>query len=682
MTFLNPAILIGLLAAGIPVIIHFLNLKKLKKVEFSTLTFLKELQKSKIRKIKFRQWLLLLIRVMIIIFLVLAFARPTIKGTVAESGTTSAIFIFDDSYSMSLVTPQGSLFNISKKFSKEISSSFSSKDRIAVMKASEHTNRINFVPPSEALKLVDGLNVSVKSVKLNDALSDAINKLKSETSVNKEIFVFSDFQKSAFKLPDKSPDEKIKIYAITLGAKNSNNLSVDTIYTENQIFELNKSVSFLAVIKNHSESQAVNRIASLYINGRRTAQKGFSIAPKGRTILNFETVLIDTGIINVQVSLEDDDILFDNYRYLAIYVPGKIRVLILSEKKEDGYYLNAALSTSLTNKNQTVILEEMPYAALTSIDLKKYNTIISIGAPEASQYGLFSDYVYKGGNLVLFPSSFEKLENHEKFCNSLGIRGKGFQKISNSIHYTGNLNYDHPLITDLFENKKNVEIESPEFYRYFRLNGFYEGEVIIAMDDGSPFVAEIKKGAGKIFLFNIAPVTNWSNFPLKSIFAPLINRISRFKSNFNTEKEFRTGERIIIDLAGIASPIIKVDKPDNTVAYLNRNESPNQNIISYTDTDLPGLYQFYADTRLIKYAVVNTDPFESIPDYYTDEELKAGAGFITINSTSFKKENIIQLRYGSELWKYFVILVILLATIETFLSKSNKREVIDLEKGS
>jgi hypothetical protein len=56
MIFLNPAILFGLLAASIPIIIHLFNLRKLKKIEFSTLTFLKELQKNKIRKIKLKQW--------------------------------------------------------------------------------------------------------------------------------------------------------------------------------------------------------------------------------------------------------------------------------------------------------------------------------------------------------------------------------------------------------------------------------------------------------------------------------------------------------------------------------------------------------------------------------------------------------------------------------------------------
>jgi len=60
MVLLNPTILLGLLAASIPVILHFLNLRKIKKVEFSTLLFLKELQKSKIRK-ELTFWLLLYI---------------------------------------------------------------------------------------------------------------------------------------------------------------------------------------------------------------------------------------------------------------------------------------------------------------------------------------------------------------------------------------------------------------------------------------------------------------------------------------------------------------------------------------------------------------------------------------------------------------------------------------------
>jgi hypothetical protein len=75
MTFLNPLVLFGLAAAAIPVILHLLNLRKLKTIEFSTLTFLKELQQTKIRRLKVRQLLLLLIRTLIVILIVLSFAR-------------------------------------------------------------------------------------------------------------------------------------------------------------------------------------------------------------------------------------------------------------------------------------------------------------------------------------------------------------------------------------------------------------------------------------------------------------------------------------------------------------------------------------------------------------------------------------------------------------------------------
>ncbi|HXG39208.1 MAG TPA: BatA domain-containing protein, partial [Bacteroidota bacterium] len=79
MTFLNPLVLLGLLAAAIPILLHLFNLRKLRTIEFSTLTFLKELQKSKIRRIKIRQWLLLLLRTLLVILLVMAFARPTVR---------------------------------------------------------------------------------------------------------------------------------------------------------------------------------------------------------------------------------------------------------------------------------------------------------------------------------------------------------------------------------------------------------------------------------------------------------------------------------------------------------------------------------------------------------------------------------------------------------------------------
>jgi len=61
MNFLNPLVLLGMAAAAIPLILHLLNLRKLQTVEFSSLKFLKELQKTKIRNFKIKQILLLIL---------------------------------------------------------------------------------------------------------------------------------------------------------------------------------------------------------------------------------------------------------------------------------------------------------------------------------------------------------------------------------------------------------------------------------------------------------------------------------------------------------------------------------------------------------------------------------------------------------------------------------------------
>ncbi|HTY01249.1 MAG TPA: BatA domain-containing protein, partial [Bacteroidota bacterium] len=114
MTFLNPFMLFGLVAASVPLVIHLLNLRKLRTVDFSSLRFLKELQRSSIRRVKIRQWLLLAIRTLLIVTLVFAFARPALHGTFAGflggRASTAMLLLIDDSPSTSARNDRGEIF--------------------------------------------------------------------------------------------------------------------------------------------------------------------------------------------------------------------------------------------------------------------------------------------------------------------------------------------------------------------------------------------------------------------------------------------------------------------------------------------------------------------------------------------------------------------------------------------
>ena len=137
MTFLNPLALFGLLAAAIPILLHLLNLRKLRTIEFSTLSFLKELQKTSIRRLKLRQLLLLMLRTLLVLLIVLAFSRPTLRGSlignIGSHARTTAVFIMDDSYSMSVSDEHGELLKQAQLAARNVVHLFKEGDEVFLL---------------------------------------------------------------------------------------------------------------------------------------------------------------------------------------------------------------------------------------------------------------------------------------------------------------------------------------------------------------------------------------------------------------------------------------------------------------------------------------------------------------------------------------------------------------------
>jgi hypothetical protein len=81
LSFLNPFFLFGLFAAAIPILIHLFTRRRPREIRFPSLEFLTEVNQSQIRRLKLKQWLLLLLRTLAIIAIALAMARPALRGT-------------------------------------------------------------------------------------------------------------------------------------------------------------------------------------------------------------------------------------------------------------------------------------------------------------------------------------------------------------------------------------------------------------------------------------------------------------------------------------------------------------------------------------------------------------------------------------------------------------------------
>ena len=79
MQFINAAMLLGLLAVAIPVIIHLLNRKNLHKVLWGAMRFLLDSVRRRRRRVLLEDMLLLACRCLIPALAALAFARPFIQ---------------------------------------------------------------------------------------------------------------------------------------------------------------------------------------------------------------------------------------------------------------------------------------------------------------------------------------------------------------------------------------------------------------------------------------------------------------------------------------------------------------------------------------------------------------------------------------------------------------------------
>ncbi len=705
MIFLNPAVLFGLLAASIPVLIHLLNLRKLKRIEFSTLAFLKELQKNKIRKIKLKQWLLLVLRVLIILFLVTAFARPTLKG-VAIGGTTSAakttaVFILDNTSSMSVVDSKGSYLNQAKATIKQILSLMQDGDEVALILTGDLNN--NDVKTTSNLgkfqKQVDAVKISDVSGLLNNAIVKAAKVLSKSNNFNKEIYLLTDFQ--AGRLADQNSqsdlgeilNDRVRLYSFNYSGKKVFNIGIDDIKLNTQIFEKDKPLDFNVTVTNYSDQSVNNLVVSLFIEGERSAQQSVSLNPGESKILTLQAPVKQTGYVDGYAEIEDDEILQDDRRFISFYIPKEIPVIIFTDNPGDSRFVDLALSAA--GSGQTLLVTEKNLSQLNSTNLSQYDVVIIIGSESISNYDLLNSYLNSGGKVLLMPGSKSTIQNFGNITKGLGIPsptvavGKEGSTI-NPVNFD-KVDFNHPVFQDIFSSKEKKNVESPEIYYHFKVSTEGKGANVISLTDGSSFLSEYKTGKGKIFLFNTAPVLSWSNFPLKNLFAPLITKsIFYLSSKDNSGNQLIAGNPVEINLQNNSSPQLRIEEPayptgspDNNEDYIDLGKQTNKNFITYNNTNVVGNYKVYAGSNLIDEFSVNADPDESVTKYYSQSEfedylkkINFKGKYFNINKNEDPVKIITQARFGSELWKYFLLIALLLALIEMAVARNTKKELI------
>ncbi len=696
MTFLNPTLLIGLIAGAIPIIIHLITRQRARVVPFSTLRFLKELRTQQIRRLKIKQILLLLMRTLALLLLAFAFARPTLTGRLGtglhSSAQTSAVLILDNSLSMSAESNGQQLFDLARQRLAELGQIFQSGDEIYGIFAAHGSPAIFEGPKYDfktVAKIIQKAKVSYSSTDILAALQQAKAILGQSRNINKEIYLISDFQETAFRNSDqvKQPlfdDQSIKLFFIPITAASLSNLVITEVRLVNQIVEAGRPAELEVRVKNTGNRTERERLIQVFLDDKRSGQASVSLEPGQSQVARLRIVPQRTGVLAGSVLLEDDDLFADNRRYFTLFVPDQISVLVLVQQPSDARFLQLALNPDLSRATPLKV-DILPANKIEFGTLKSYQVVALVNLPrvEGTLLSALTDHVQAGGGLMVILGNDVDLRNYNANLN----QKLGLPVFSETIGTVGsrtsfvtirNIDFSHPIFSGVFEQPPQ-EVESPQFYFALKMKLNPSHQSIIEFSTGDPFLVESNFGSGRMMVFASALDPNWSDLYLKGLFVPLMNRAVMYLSgNANAANQSNLVDQpLSAEISGVMNATdLRIETPDGKSVQVIPQLGDGTFKISFKETRQPGIYTLYGEDRLLARWPVNPDPAESNLATVDRGQLGQMIGektFVMVQNQEAIFSAIQNSRYGQELWRYFVAAALLVLVIEMLIARVGKK---------
>ncbi|MDP6780095.1 MAG: BatA domain-containing protein, partial [Candidatus Latescibacteria bacterium] len=352
LSFSNPSVLHGLWAALLPLAIHLLNRRRALTVPFSNVALLQTLQYDRLRRIKLRQILLLLLRTLLIVLLVLAFARPALMGVGAgrAGGTvrSTAVLLLDRSTSMRHRTPDGSLYERSARALGRALDLFDPRDLVRVVLVDDRAVSLEAADASGLKARSEGLEPTYRGTDFQAGLEAAIETLAQTGTLNRELYVFSDFARNGWaSLPDTlSSLEGLSIYLVSSRPEQVDNLGINGARPVGQMLATGSAGTLEVELANHGEIPKAEVPLQVYLGGRRIAQHLASVRGRdtGRFYVRFTPE--STGLVPLRLELGGDDLAADNVYTSVLSIPEQVSALLVGDSSEETYYIERALSAA------------------------------------------------------------------------------------------------------------------------------------------------------------------------------------------------------------------------------------------------------------------------------------------------------------------------------------------------
>lgn len=680
MYFLAPLYLAGLLAGAIPIFLHLYSNRQAKTVDFSSLRLIKLSLETKARWFWLQDVLLLALRVLIFALLPLALAKPALKTTGGQAPMlarpeTSAVLIIDNSFSMGATSEGATAFERAKAGARDVLRTFRTGDKVALYLINAGMESVYPTFTTDLSAVADSLEnlpLSHHNTRPTGVFAKCLELLSEAKTTNKEIYIFSDFQASGWRLEQETTiaaPKEITTYLIDCGRDGVGNVALKSLHVDAGPKVTNRSIRIEAELHNHGG--ATETIATLFVKQLGTQPKAGSKPepeeekPKaqrqikldaGKTeVVSFEYTFPQIGRYEIRVALQPDALPADDTRYFVVSISEQVRALAVGGEKglgalSDTFYLSLALKPQTSNdpkKWAGIVLASTRVSAMLDRPLGIHDVVFVCNIPAFSdaQVQALEDYVALGGSLVIFLGDASQLDAYNaKLFSTMDdkpglLPAKILAPLKNPQREKGRsvslseVDEKHPLFAGL-SDRAHQALFSLKFSRYapLDLSGSKGGKItaIAKLEDGTPMILEKELGRGRILFFNTAAdrgygtragaEMGWSNLVTSPIFPVLMHKtLDYLTAPRESSRDLLVGESVpfLFPLEPTKTPApLKIARPDDKTDTLIPRPEAGFLRASYIVDAAPGVYRAERDREKPKDVKDLKSATESKPLYF------------------------------------------------------------------
>ncbi len=527
MEFVHPERLWFLFLLLIPIVIHLFHFRKRKTLYFSSLRFIQFLEKEQQSTRKLKHLLVLLTRLLALCAIIFAFAQPQApKSASAHAGKPALLIYLDNSFSMSAIGTEGSLFSEGRELAKRMLGQVKPDTRVLICSNQLNHSEQRFQSKAEALRYLDKLDIYAISRSLDDVLTwqqrqiDRHQIQKEKLGQIQQIFI-SDFQQSQAKLSAQKPQANQSFFAYQLKAQQIQNAYIDSIWFAKPTHQRQTEQTLMVRVQNFGD-QAKKRIELQVKIGKLKRTMFMQIGANNSQIASFPYNETNKGFVQGQVQINDQQIHFDDTWYFSYEVPERTNIYLIEEANSSPNVARAYAVEARYNV-QTTSPGEVASNTLAEADLIVLNGLDEISSGLRDE---LSTAHQNGQRILIIPGENIRQNDYQPLLAALSLPALG--PIQTTALNLQRINDEDPFFKGVFE-KKQERLNVPLVKKAYSIQNQAQSSAtpLLITRSGQALFLRANNTA---FLFTTALQNSFGSLVNQSLFPTILLRCGEYAS--------------------------------------------------------------------------------------------------------------------------------------------------------